>query len=271
MNVQSAEKLTNKLLAYIQALRSDTPTMYKKSQQRLTNIAITCNQIVSLISEILETEILANVETQEFNNNASSNILQSIASMEASLTQLRNFISNTSSTLDESEYSLLNQYQTLFLSIHHTCKDKHVAEISNLLIHWLNRRFLNNVNSKFEYQLADIPHWIQNIVIMYAHAYEYGTLDKFVNKFIDWCDAINENVLYGIPHIILYLDEDDSRYSKYLTLTALLLWDKLLQNGMDSLCTLAKNDGYMSEDAIFSLCELYASNLVDRYQKLHEV
>ena len=54
MDIYIAKQHIDKLLNYVEDIAENKPNMYQKSKVRLKNIADTCAQVVSVISEILE-------------------------------------------------------------------------------------------------------------------------------------------------------------------------------------------------------------------------
>ena len=103
MNISSAEKQVNKLLSYLEEISNGSTSMYSKSKVRLQNIASTCNQIVSIISNILQDEVLS----QDVSDVESLEVYQAISNMQHSIDQLSHFIqvqnSQVSETVDFSE------------------------------------------------------------------------------------------------------------------------------------------------------------------------
>ena len=276
MNVQSAEKQINKLLDYVREIHSKNPTMYEKSKRRLNNISLTCNQIVHLISEILETEILANPDdTQEFGGEVEQNILYSVLSMEESLCQLKRFVTNNVSEFKTSgsyHTDIISRYLCIFTtssSAYTEVRDKNIKGIIYLISVWLNLRF-RFYGGDFKYNISDLAKWIRDIVVVYGYHVEHDTQEEFSSKFVRWCNGLHDASIYGVPYEVNSLSRNTQLYKKYLTSSSLLLWDKLIAFGADELCTVSVDDGYISEDDIYRLCEIYKPELVEEYENLKQ-
>ena len=233
MNVQSAEKQINKLLEYVREIHSENPTMYEKSKRRLNNIALTCNQIVSLISEILESEILSNDTTNEFCG-IEQNVLFSVLSMEESLSQLKRFVTN-----NVNEFITTNNHRTVeminnYLSVFSTFSEKYenlpegdVKTLIYLIYTWLSMRF-KFYGRGFKFCYEEVGKWICDIIIVYGYHVDNHTSEGFTSRFLQWCYGLSVPCEYGVPHEIYSLGRNQDLYSNYLTLTSLMLCDSLL-------------------------------------------
>lgn len=282
MNIQSAEKQITKLLEYVKTIYNENPNMYNKSKQRLANIAQTCNEVVSLISEILESEILFKSETHEFSDSLDSTVTGSILSMESSLSQLKQFLmyhgidSTASSTNDENLESIVvknHNSQTVnivdryisILSKDTDALDTSIRDLIDLLLLWLNARF-KCYSHCFNYTNLELANWIRDIVIIYAYYIETSNTSSLLQTFHTWCDSLKPECTYGVPYIVYSLKRERA-YTKYLTFSSLIIWDALLDFGLDELCTILIDDGYLSEDSIYQLCEFYKPELIANYEQ----
>ena len=93
MDINSAEKSLKKLLTYATDLANTKPKLYQKSRDRLTDLVATCNEIVTLISSVLQEETMF-TEVNEFPSNAklaNSDIFATLDTMQAQIDQIRSF------------------------------------------------------------------------------------------------------------------------------------------------------------------------------------
>ena len=97
MDIYSAEIQVNKLLDYVKSLSDAKPRMYQKSKDRLKELASTCNQVVSVIAEILQDEALLS-DQDEFGGSNVNDFNAVLNSMEDQITELRQFLSTPRTT-----------------------------------------------------------------------------------------------------------------------------------------------------------------------------
>lgn len=91
MDMQSAEKVADKLLTFVQSVAMSDSKLYGKSKQRLQSIANVCSQVVTAVSGILQTEILES-DQQEFESKPDVDIYEQVASLSAEIEKLKEFI-----------------------------------------------------------------------------------------------------------------------------------------------------------------------------------
>ena len=92
MDIYSAEIQVNKLLNYVKGLSGTDHKLYKKSKNRLKELANTCNEVVSVISELIQDEALVNNdESDEFGGADTADFNSVLNSMEGQIAELRQF------------------------------------------------------------------------------------------------------------------------------------------------------------------------------------
>ena len=292
MDINSAEKNIKKLLAYVQDLADSKPKMYQKSRGRLKDMAETCKEVVTLISEILQDETL-NDDEVEFGSK--SNIASVLDSMQDKILQIRSFagvetvepVSDTASASEESnsvpdvvdsvhktaspsaKRQILRTYKEVLRSVS-TADFRYdsVYRCAKLLWDWFEARFVKTVyGSDFKYNMKRFPIWIRDIVILYGKAVrddEYVTFDA---KFRVWVDTLTSaegaNIRYAVPYSVYEFEK--SMRPEDMSLEAVILWDILMDCGLSSLCTSVVDDYYLKEDAVYDLCSTLNPGVLDRY------
>ena len=286
MDIRGAEKQITQLLTYLQEVSQQSNTMYSKSKRRLQTIATTCNQIVKIISNMLEDEFLEH--DLGGMDDSSDVILQSIQSMQQSVDQLHQFIGSTIQTEASSPKNL--KYEECLPSTRkiltpRECADavKKYGEVSKLarakyagqnlriinlldaLSLWIAMRFTQK-HEFFRYNVYMIPKWVYGIVITYSSYVEAGKEDDFLYQFYRWCDSLtSSSATYAVPYEVNQLIHDENGYASTLTLTSLALWDILVDLGWKECCTITPDDIYPAEDGIYQLAAKYAPELLELY------
>lgn len=282
MDIYGAEVQVQKLLNYVKSLSNSNKTMYQKSKDRLKDLANNCSQIVSIISEILQEEVLTH-DPPEFEGTGTSDFNDVIRSMEDRIQALSDFVNMppgyTSSTnkvhaIDAyhelpntttiSRKQALMVYKMCLRNLASNVMDvKEAEDCSNLLWRWFSVRFLEGPKD-FRYNMKHIPKWIRDIVIMYGYHVYHGTIESFKNQFYNWMAQIPEGNKYVVPFEIYKMDKNSD--ASKMTLTAVVLWDVLLDNGMRDLCRDPDSGLYPTEDCVFTYVGEHNSNVMNPYQ-----
>lgn len=272
MDIYGAEIQVNKLLNYVKSLSDAKPRMYQKSKDRLKELANTCNQVILVISEILQDEALINNDNEEFGGSDNTDFDSVLTSMENQITELRQFLSSPKSSdpvaTDISSTNMkktaLYTYKKCLFSLSNSNFIVTEAEsCSKLLWSWFNHRFLEGPTT-FRYNMKRLPGWIRDIVILYCYHLELGTIENFELSFQKWIDSINENNNYAVPYEVYQFDTSPS--SEVVTLTSVVMWDILLDGGLRTLCSDDSSGLYLSEDCIYSLVGSLNSDVMNPYK-----
>ena len=110
-----------------------------------------------------------------------------------------------------------------------------------------------------------VPNWVRDIVILYGYHIESGTLRDFEGKFYSWISTISSgNNPYAVPYDVFNFDQSPD--SNMLTLTAVVIWDILLDYGLRDLCCDPSSELYPSEDCVYSLVGSLNSSAMDPYK-----
>lgn len=307
MDINSAEKSLKKLLTYATDLANTKPKLYQKSRDRLTDLVATCNEIVTLISSVLQEEAMF-TEVNEFQSNAkltNSDIFATLDTMQAQIDQIRSFAKLTDAPILRSMQPqvtsyisnatpkpsniipITNQVNPTSGSTHkksvlksYTSAISHVADIkfhhkevsccANLLWYWFNNRFIINGRADgFVYNMKRFPIWIRDIVILYGNAIHDKSYHKFDQTFRSWVDRLSSSdCKYAVPFEVY--DFGKSIDASKLTLDAVVLWDILVDSGLSEICTQSTDDPYLSTYSVYDLCSKLNPELLNDYRNYLE-
>ena len=268
MNIRSAEQHLDVLLRYVNDLKDTRPRMYKKSKDRLIDIASTCNEVIGIISDILRDEVM-DVDTDEFGTNSSSEISNIVKSMETRISDLADFVS-VSPEDDVNELTNKNVYLRYRDCLKSASKYKYYVsdyayDCVNMIWRWYECRFVRFGKSSngFVYNIHKLKDWISYFVILYGYHFRYGTLDEFKRSLNSWIADIHSNgSKYAIPKDIYLLDKSDDK--KYYTIESVILWDLLLESDFSRLCDI-DSDYYPYSDCVYNTVYKFNQDELDDY------
>ena len=271
MDIYGAGTNIKKLLAYVESIADNKPKMYAKSKDRLKEIAVTCNQVVEIISEILEDEMLQD-DSIEFGQR--SDIDDVLDNMQYQIDKIKQFKGVPEHTKSDSSISsatrkkVIKNY-TVCLSKLSSIETSYpfADRCAKLIWTWFDVRFLKTVQgTSFRYNMKHFPEWISAIVILYSKAIQANEVAIFEDKFQKWIQNIittEAKDKYAVPYEVYQFCKNPDPLD--VTLDAVILWDILLDNGLRDICTADKNDLYLDEYSVYNLCNILNSNVLDDY------
>lgn len=282
MDIYGAGTNIKKLLAYVEDLADKKPRMYEKSKDRLKEIATTCNQVIVVISDILEDEVLQD-DSIEFGQR--SDIDAMLNDMQYQIDRIKKFTQGVNTEVATSES--LNNKPKEIVNISANVRKKalknyslHLSEISDLrtsypfadrcgklLWTWFDVRFLKTVyGTAFRYNMRRFSEWIQAIVILYGKSIQRNEVAVFENEFQNWLHTLittDAKDKYAVPFEVYRFCKSPDPSD--ITLDAVVLWDILLDNGLRELCTDDKDDLYLNEYGVYDMCNELNPAVLDRY------
>lgn len=281
MDIYSAEKHMEKLLAYVKGVADAKPTLYEKSRGRWKGLASSCQKLISYISRIIEDDILQE-DSDEFGRQIDHNLASCINSMRTELDRLSQFvnysptdqlITTVDSEWDESSSNITitarkAMMYTYSIHLHHLATmstgNYIVDDCFKLLWNWFDTRFHKGATPGFRYNIRRIPGWVSSIVILYAESVYKDTRDQFIAEFTRWCESVLNSTdnRYAVPYEVYRLDIKDVNCSS-MTLSAVVLWDVLVDSGLSILCS--PDALYLKRDAIYDRCASTHPELLDQY------
>lgn len=141
-----------------------------------------------------------------------------------------------------------------------------VDKCGKLLSDWFLKRF-NTYSPNFKYNIAMIPKWMGDIVCCYAYYDSIRKVDQFLNQFYNWLSKLSDaTASYAIPYIVYDYSHMSNSTEKY-PISALLIWDILLDAGLESHTRDLPCKLRIDRDLVLSTLQLYHGNTIDRYDK----
>lgn len=268
MDILGAKKNVDKLLKYVQGVASTDVKLYTKSRDKLKDVAVTCNEVVKIISEILQEEIL---ETDSAEFQSDTNISGVIDSMQLQINQLKKFagidqvdvaeetVSRSSGLKDNrspaAKKQIFQEYRTCLSQLSEVKFEyDEISQCANLIWRWFDVRFIQtSQQSEFKYQMKKFPLWIRDIVILYGHALQSHRLNEFIQSFNNWINTLVTSDTYNsysVPYEIYKFDRYHDK--EKVNLDSVIIWDVLVSSGLNALCK-RSDPYYMSEDSVYEL------------------
>ena len=270
MDIYGAEAHLKKFYTFIKDLQDSKSQsdsrMYQKSRDRLRNIATMCNDVVCIISDMLQEELL-DTDLVEFSNCSNDEILDVVNSLESELHRLRQFAGQDGETHVMQTSSVLSNYLESTKCVVDTLGSSGKASVcANILYTWVYIRFFSSIKThgSFKYNAKRIPRWLMLFVVAYGKHVVDGTDTEFCIKFDTWISSIQNSDAgnkYAVPYEIYQLDRSLSGLD--LTLTAVVLWDILMDSGLSQLCDIGEYG--VRDDAVYELCSSMNPSELDNY------
>lgn len=299
MDMPGAEKVADKLLKFVQSVATSDSKLYGKSKQRLQNVADVCSQIVTAVSDILQTEVLES-EQQEFESTPDKDIYTQVAALSAEIDKLKEFVqfhntpqtdapqidTSNSDTVEEPEVlsvdadsdklssdemkSIVSNYGSVLHDAAVTdCGLNKCNQLTSVLWKWFHARIFTQYDNAppFHYGVHRFKSIIYSFVILYGWHIENHTEDSFFRYFEDWLESLStshDSNKWIAPYEVYQIERNSD--SKYANLTAAVLWDMLLDNtSLNRLQDKSSHGYYLHSNGVWDM--LYKSNpsVLDNY------
>lgn len=271
MDIKLAESQVANLLEYLQDMDKKKPLLYRKSKDRLRDVATNCLQVVKVISSILQDETLTTDE-YEFSGSRRSDIRTMIDSMDKEIQKMKNFVGyGLNSEEDpigvETRKSILKLYESVFASVvEKNLVSQHAMNCAKIIQEWYTVRFVDSSNKypNFRYNIRRLKDWTLGIVILYGRYHESGQ-ESISSVFDSWFNTLSSpsGDRYAVPYQVYTITKDLE--SQPITLSSLVIWDILCHEGYSTLCN---NGGDLvpRDDELYELCVKNSPEILDRYR-----
>lgn len=241
--IYPAEIWVSKALGRISTIAEANPHMYAKSRARYRRIARSCAAIINLISDMLETDMLAQVDMTEENVQLSDTTDSQIAELDSIASDITDHVDRVKSFLPEStdsssqtdkvDYKKVKAvYAKMFNHIAVSGTPYIVADSCAQFLHdWFSFRFLQH--GKFWCNLTQLPIWIEDMVLLYGKYVENQQLvqlQQYMDKWYSKVAANDAECKFAVPYEAHELESECGAGN--ITLSGLVLWDILVDNGM---------------------------------------
>lgn len=224
----------DKIDSQLSTVLSQKPQMYAKTKERYKHLAISLLSSVEKIAAILEEDSLASLDnkTSEFGSNKFdvSDLSTAIKHASERIDSCTSFVSADFSGLSNNvNKETLRRYgQILEQASNYNFRYEEANECAYILNRWFKARFSNpSKHSTFRYNLAYIPEWITDIIILYGKYHSNQDTSSFMDMMTGWCDNLsNESVKWAVPYEVHQLNK--SVEPKNYTMDAVLIGDILM-------------------------------------------
>lgn len=271
MDIYIAKQHIDKLLNYVEDIAENKPNMYQKSKVRLKNIADTCAQVVSVISEILEDEALNEDDFEIGEQNQGTEIIDAVKSMQNKVNALREFVDYSgskeeSNKIDETKLSsadckhiMMKYRKTLYALSKQPTKYPQAHELANILHEWFETRFYKSMGpgAVFRYNLNQIPRWIYSIITVYGNHVQKCDSSDFKDDFRVWLTQCDAESKFAVP---LEVYKHTQQNIPETSVASVVIWDILYNIGLFNLSVPYSTSIYLKESEIFNMCDSQPDN-----------
>jgi len=158
------------------------------------------------------------------------------------------------------------------------CSNSIVNKCATLLWRWYEARIIRKYNHvpTFRYDMFRIRRIIHSLVIVFGYYHEKDELDVFLEGFDKWTKELNispKSNTWIAPFQVFQVERNiDKLYANsYANLTSVVIWDILLDNGLQELCDMQPhNDIYPRDDEIYDLTYNSNASILDPYVNYKE-
>lgn len=303
MDVKRASTAIDEILECINAVADANNTLYAKSKQRLQHISQVCESITSAVKCIL-----GEAATSQPTNNMLSELLALRKDVEMLKANMQNatalelepvhneeieVVSESSIEVTEQLVSVKNEHQQtcttklapesmkqLVSQYGHVLKlaavtDQHTIvtnDCAKLLWRWFEARIYTKYPNAppFHYGAHRLRTIVQALVLTYCYHFEHGSIDVFLRYFEDWLNSLSQSAesnKWIAPYSVYTVERKLT--SEYATLTAVVVWDVLLSNGLQALCN-DNNEYFLHETDMWDLVSKANIDVLDNYVDYHE-
>lgn len=225
----ASTKIHNQLERTLEA----KPKMYSKTKERYKKLACDLLDSVSIISKILQTDLLVPEDVDvpskvsEFSELPSSyDITEDIdTKLKAVTNEWQNYNQFSCPQLSMSNKTVIKRFGEILAECAIIKTGIREADICADILHrWFKVRF-NTTGTSFRYNIAKLPEWIAYIVILAGLRASEDNIQKFQDMMISWIDKSSSNN-YAIPYEVYQLMKNPQPSN--FTIEAVLISDALM-------------------------------------------
>lgn len=237
IEVPRLQTQADKIDKQLSVVLSQKPQMYAKTKERYKDLAISLLSSVEKIASILEIDSLASLDNKssEFSDTKVdvSDLSDALKHTTDKIESYTSFVSTDFSSLSNNiNKETLRRYgQVLEQASNHDFKYAEANECAYILNRWFKARFSNPYkDSVFKYNIAYIPEWISDIIILYGKYHSNDNTSSFMDMMTSWCDKLSNQSKWAVPYEVHNLAKsiEPSSYTMNAVLIGDILMDELL-------------------------------------------
>jgi len=300
MDQYTAANAMEKLLDYMRQREASGGRLYKPGIARLEGMTQNAAELYRLSVRMLLEESM-NSQDEEFESQISMDIRDQIQSVIYEAKQLLDLVdtSNSDSSVQLApvmiatpENQMPDQFGEGYIKLSRNdlkqichnyatslsnlakvdCSSLVANKCAGLIWSWYNARIIKKYSNAppFHYCITRIKGTIYAIVTLFGVYHEKGELDKFISNFESWIDKLgtspDSNKWIG-PYDVYKVERMGKVLeSEYATLTATVLWDILIDNGLKELCGFDEHrQVYLRDNEICERVESANVEVLDTY------
>lgn len=206
LEIYPMENCANKIQKQLDEVISARPHMYSKTKRRYQELAISLLQSVEKITDILEADSLASVDSDEFDNATQldvKDISDAVQQASNKVNKFQKFVSNPSATNSINRDTLARYAEVIEKAHNHSFLIEEANQCMSVIYKWFTNRFTPKVkNPEFRYNIAQIPEWITNIIILYGKYLKQDDVCSFIHMFDEWSNTITRDTsnIWAVPY-----------------------------------------------------------------------
>lgn len=232
IEVSRIQTHADKIDKQLSSILSEHPQIYAKTRDKYKKLAISLLSSVEKIASILEENSLATLDNDrvEFST-ADFDISDVYCAMKHTSDRIdlcNNFLAASSEDISDNVNKMtLKKYgRVLEQASVHDFGYYEVNTCALILNKWFKSRFSVN-DPAFKYNIAYIPEWITNIIIMYGKYQSINDTDSFISMMYSWCDGLSASpTRWAVPYEVHDLSKSVDPHS--YTINAVLIGDILM-------------------------------------------
>ena len=299
MDFNGVKNHVQKALEYVQSRVDSGSKVYGKSRQCLEDIIELCRQLIGAVSGLVQVEV-QEAEPQKPSQDADLQtqidfLSEGLKCLSVEVKYLKNFVcqpevtepkpkqqpvsktekvTTAKFTPDESKQIVGTYASTLKRLANTDCNVPVANECASILWRWHEARILKNNEyaKRFIFNPSRIKELIYSLVIAFGYHVENGTTENFFGDFDEWVNGLRTNPNSNswpapreVTTMVKNYKENKTIDRAYANLTAVVIWDVLLDNGLDSLCRTEPRDVYLRENEIHERVERADIDVLDPY------
>ena len=269
MDIYSANAQLKKLIQFVDSILESDRTLYSKTKAKLKIMSDDCSYIMHAIEDILCDDMYTDSD-DEFDG------LEGKPDMIVSSDTEQTHVSSTIYKMSSSDKKkVFGDYANVLYQVSN--KDtgySAVNDCAKIIWMWFDYRFILSKENcpNFRYSLHSMSQWISAIVLYFAKYYESNDQFECISYLRDWSEKLVTDIQpnnYPLPYNIYKVYAYPS--SEYVSLTANVIWDILIDNGYYQLLD-AKHPhcGYINDDEVYRYCAKHKPECLDKYSYYHE-
>lgn len=278
-NISDAVNQSYKLRQFVFDLCSSDSSLSSDTTSSLVRLKSICSDIVTAISEVMVSE------DDDFDRMASiQNQLNEIKSMIQSINKSDSFTSNDNCEESSSDEPDVVEFEEISKTTRRKARTDYtnvMKEVSmkrtgitpvdlcmKLISDWYTTRFLSEDKS-FHYDMKKIPKWIGGIVLAFNESFVAGTYYEFTTSFNQWLTDVKiSGSKYSLPYDIFIRMKNCDK--SLCTLNAAVMWDILLDIGLNKISDKQPYQLYLSEDTVYQWISEVDPDTLDNYKSYKE-